>query len=41
RETLEEAAMAEKEWEERIREDQAHDELVRLEFWVQSDSESD
>ncbi|GJT51687.1 hypothetical protein Tco_0977844 [Tanacetum coccineum] len=41
RETLEKAAKAEKEWEERIREEQAHDELFRLEFGVQSDSEPD
>ncbi|GJV09536.1 hypothetical protein Tco_1347192, partial [Tanacetum coccineum] len=41
RETLEEATMAEKEWEEKIREEQTHDELVRLEFGMQSDSESD
>nr|GEU48039.1 NADH-ubiquinone oxidoreductase [Tanacetum cinerariifolium] len=40
RETLEEKTRAEKEWEERIRQEQAHDELFRLEFGVQSDSES-
>ncbi|GKC43676.1 retrovirus-related pol polyprotein from transposon TNT 1-94 [Tanacetum coccineum] len=40
RETLEEEARAEKEWEKIIRQEQAHDELFRLEFEVQSDSES-
>ncbi|GJY45567.1 hypothetical protein Tco_0434630 [Tanacetum coccineum] len=40
RETLEEETRAEKEWKERIREEQAHDEFFRLEFGVQSDSES-
>ncbi|GJU65481.1 hypothetical protein Tco_1247316 [Tanacetum coccineum] len=39
RETLEEEARAEKEWEERIRQERAHDELFRLEFGVKSDSE--
>nr|GEW82357.1 hypothetical protein [Tanacetum cinerariifolium] len=39
RETLEEQAIAEKEWEERIKQEQAHDELFRLEFGVKSDSE--
>ncbi|GJU48027.1 hypothetical protein Tco_1217582 [Tanacetum coccineum] len=39
RETLEEEARAEKEWEERIRQEQAHDELFMLEFVVKSDSE--
>ncbi|GJS88129.1 hypothetical protein Tco_0770765 [Tanacetum coccineum] len=38
RETLEEQARAEKEWEERIKQEQAKDELFRLEFRVQSDS---
>ncbi|GJT64111.1 hypothetical protein Tco_1015591 [Tanacetum coccineum] len=32
RETLEEEAMAEKELEERIKQEQSHDELFRLEF---------
>ncbi|GKB60641.1 hypothetical protein Tco_0916827 [Tanacetum coccineum] len=41
RETLEEEARAEKECEERIRQEQAHDELFRLEFGVKSYSESD
>ncbi|GKE39556.1 hypothetical protein Tco_1462961 [Tanacetum coccineum] len=41
RETLEEEARAEKESAERIRQEQVHDELFRLEFGVQSDSESD
>ncbi|GKF64733.1 hypothetical protein Tco_0188181 [Tanacetum coccineum] len=39
RETLEEQARAEKEWEERIKKEQDGDELFRLEFGVQSDSE--
>ncbi|GKA24289.1 hypothetical protein Tco_0710322 [Tanacetum coccineum] len=39
RETLEEDARAEKELEERIKQEQAHDELFRLEFGVKSDSE--
>ncbi|GKB27877.1 hypothetical protein Tco_0867278 [Tanacetum coccineum] len=39
RETLEEEARAEKEWEEKIRKDRAHDELFRMEFGVKSDSE--
>ncbi|GJT24396.1 bifunctional riboflavin kinase/FMN phosphatase [Tanacetum coccineum] len=39
RETLEEEARAEKEWEERIKQEQAHDELFRLEFRVKSYSE--
>ncbi|GKC16929.1 hypothetical protein Tco_1013711 [Tanacetum coccineum] len=39
RETLEEEARAEKEWEERIRQERAHDDLFRLEFGVKSDSE--
>ncbi|GJY59949.1 hypothetical protein Tco_0459841 [Tanacetum coccineum] len=39
RETLEEQARAEKEWEEIIKKEQAEDELFRLEFGVQSDSE--
>ncbi|GJS81740.1 hypothetical protein Tco_0748281, partial [Tanacetum coccineum] len=34
RETLEEEAMAEKELEERIKQEQSHDELFRLEFKV-------
>nr|GEW17686.1 hypothetical protein [Tanacetum cinerariifolium] len=45
RETLEEEAMdekeraiAEKEWEERMEKEQAHDELFMLEFGVKSDS---
>ncbi|GJY39783.1 retrovirus-related pol polyprotein from transposon TNT 1-94 [Tanacetum coccineum] len=41
RETLEEEARAEKESAERIRQEQVHDELFRLEFGMQSDSESD
>ncbi|GKA52194.1 hypothetical protein Tco_0745390 [Tanacetum coccineum] len=41
RETLEEEARAEKELEERIKQEQAHDELFRLEFGVKSDLESD
>ncbi|GKA69112.1 hypothetical protein Tco_0775176 [Tanacetum coccineum] len=41
RETLEEAARHEKEWEARMKEDEAHDELFRLEFAVISGSESD
>ncbi|GJY90531.1 hypothetical protein Tco_0505727 [Tanacetum coccineum] len=36
RETLEEEARAEKEWEERIRQERAHYELFRLEFGVAS-----
>ncbi|GJX21519.1 hypothetical protein Tco_0225964 [Tanacetum coccineum] len=46
RETLEEEAMdekererAKKEWEKEMKKDQAHDELFRLEFGVNSDSE--
>nr|GEW97429.1 bifunctional riboflavin kinase/FMN phosphatase [Tanacetum cinerariifolium] len=39
RETLEEEAKAEKELDERIKQEQAHDELFRLEFEVKSDSE--
>nr|GEW05896.1 hypothetical protein [Tanacetum cinerariifolium] len=39
RETLEEKAMAEKELEERIKQEQAHDELFRLEFGMKSDLE--
>ncbi|GKC05281.1 hypothetical protein Tco_0996891 [Tanacetum coccineum] len=39
RETLEEEARAEKELEERIKQEQAHDELFRLECGVKSDSE--
>nr|GFC75542.1 hypothetical protein [Tanacetum cinerariifolium] len=39
RETLEEEARAEKEWKEGIRQEQAHDELLRSEFEVKSDSE--
>ncbi|GJY16082.1 hypothetical protein Tco_0386504 [Tanacetum coccineum] len=39
RETLEEETRAKKEWEERIRQEQAHDELFMLEFVVKSDSE--
>ncbi|GKD38848.1 hypothetical protein Tco_1259055 [Tanacetum coccineum] len=40
RETLEEEeARAEKEWEGRIKQEQAHDELFRLEFGVKSNSE--
>ena len=39
--TLEEQARAEKEWEERIREEQTHDELFMSEFVVYFDSESD
>ncbi|GJT90675.1 hypothetical protein Tco_1079520 [Tanacetum coccineum] len=39
KETLEEQARAEKEWEERIKKEQAKDELFRLEYGVQSDSE--
>ncbi|GJZ99043.1 hypothetical protein Tco_0671594 [Tanacetum coccineum] len=38
RETLKEQARAEKELEERIKKEQAEDELFRLEIWVQSDS---
>ncbi|GJR53032.1 hypothetical protein Tco_1403553 [Tanacetum coccineum] len=36
---LEEEARAEKELEKRIKQEQAHDELFRLEFGVKSDSE--
>nr|GEU86618.1 hypothetical protein [Tanacetum cinerariifolium] len=39
RETLEEQARAEKERKERMRQEQTHDELFRLEFEVKSDSE--
>nr|GEV02930.1 hypothetical protein [Tanacetum cinerariifolium] len=39
RETLEEQARAEKEWKEFVKQEQAHDELFRLEFRVKSDSE--
>ncbi|GJZ42786.1 hypothetical protein Tco_0590041 [Tanacetum coccineum] len=39
RETLEEEARDEKELKERIKQEQAHDELFRLEFRVKSDSE--
>nr|GFB43932.1 hypothetical protein [Tanacetum cinerariifolium] len=39
RETLEEKARAEKEWEERIKQEQDHDDLFGLEFEVKSDSE--
>ncbi|GJR95369.1 hypothetical protein Tco_0267543 [Tanacetum coccineum] len=39
RETLEEEARAEKKWDEKIRQDRAHDELFRMEFGVKSDSE--
>ncbi|GKF75836.1 hypothetical protein Tco_0225280 [Tanacetum coccineum] len=39
RETLEEEARAEKEWGERIKQEQDHDDLFRLEFGVKSDSE--
>ncbi|GJT69408.1 hypothetical protein Tco_1028694 [Tanacetum coccineum] len=39
RETLEEEARAEKEWEEKIKKEQVEYELFRLEFGVQSDSE--
>ncbi|GKC40425.1 hypothetical protein Tco_1052809 [Tanacetum coccineum] len=38
RETLEEEARAKKEWEEKIKQEQAHDELSRLEFGVKFDS---
>nr|GEX79960.1 hypothetical protein [Tanacetum cinerariifolium] len=38
RETLEEQERAEKEWKERIKQEQAHDELFRLEFRVKSNS---
>ncbi|GJZ60176.1 hypothetical protein Tco_0615992 [Tanacetum coccineum] len=38
RETLEEKARVEKEWEERIKQGQAYDELFRLEFGMKSDS---
>ncbi|GKF50147.1 hypothetical protein Tco_0146614 [Tanacetum coccineum] len=41
KETLEEEARHEKEWEERMRQEQSHDELFKLEFGVISDSESD
>nr|GEZ14209.1 hypothetical protein [Tanacetum cinerariifolium] len=40
RETLKEESRAKKEYDE-IRQEQAHDKLFRLKFWVQSDSESD
>ncbi|GJY84012.1 hypothetical protein Tco_0497388 [Tanacetum coccineum] len=39
RQTLEEEARAEKEWEEKMKKEQAEYELFRLEFGVQSDSE--
>nr|GEU57036.1 transposase, mutator type [Tanacetum cinerariifolium] len=39
RETLKEEAMAEKEWDERIKKEQAHDELVKLKFGVKFDCE--
>nr|GEW59424.1 hypothetical protein [Tanacetum cinerariifolium] len=39
REKLEKQARAEKEWEKIIKQEQAHDELFRFEFEVQSDSE--
>nr|GEX41958.1 hypothetical protein [Tanacetum cinerariifolium] len=39
RETLEEEANAEKDWEERMKKEQAKDELFRLKFGVKSDSE--
>ncbi|GJY92360.1 hypothetical protein Tco_0508142 [Tanacetum coccineum] len=39
RETLKEQGRAEKKLEERIKKEQAEDELFRLEFGVQSDSE--
>ncbi|GKB28138.1 hypothetical protein Tco_0867539 [Tanacetum coccineum] len=41
KETLEEEARHEKEWQERMRQEQTHDELFRLEFGVISDSKSD
>nr|GEU76017.1 hypothetical protein [Tanacetum cinerariifolium] len=41
RKTLEEETRSEKQWEERIRQEQAHGELYRLEFGVKSDSKSD
>ncbi|GKD89068.1 hypothetical protein Tco_1364575, partial [Tanacetum coccineum] len=34
RETIKEGARAEKEWEKRIRQERAHDELFRLEFQI-------
>ncbi|GJU24057.1 hypothetical protein Tco_1162678 [Tanacetum coccineum] len=39
RETLEEEARAKKELKERIKQEQAHDELFRLKFEVKTDSE--
>ncbi|GKB30724.1 hypothetical protein Tco_0870125 [Tanacetum coccineum] len=39
RETLEEEARAKKEWEGKIKQEQAHDELSMLEFGVKFDSE--
>ncbi|GJS08053.1 hypothetical protein Tco_0364849 [Tanacetum coccineum] len=39
RETLEEEARAEKEWDERIRQERARDELFKLEFKMKSYSE--
>nr|GEX52755.1 hypothetical protein [Tanacetum cinerariifolium] len=39
RETIEEEAMAEKEWDEIIKKEQAHEELFKLEFGVKSDCE--
>ncbi|GKF82194.1 hypothetical protein Tco_0243850, partial [Tanacetum coccineum] len=39
RKTLDEQARAEKEWEERIKQEQAEDELFSLEFEVQSNLE--
>ncbi|GKD72033.1 hypothetical protein Tco_1326123 [Tanacetum coccineum] len=39
RETLKEQTIAEKEWEEIIKKEQAEDELFMLEFGVQSESE--
>ncbi|GJR76254.1 hypothetical protein Tco_0088619 [Tanacetum coccineum] len=39
RETLEEQARAEKEWEDRIKKEEAERELFILEFGVQTDSE--
>ncbi|GJY88957.1 hypothetical protein Tco_0503585 [Tanacetum coccineum] len=39
RQTLEEKARAEKEWEVKMKKEQAEYELLRLEFGVQSDSE--
>nr|GEX76703.1 hypothetical protein [Tanacetum cinerariifolium]GEY18529.1 hypothetical protein [Tanacetum cinerariifolium] len=40
KETLDEEERVKKKWEERIRQEQAHDELFMLEFGVKSDSES-